>query len=82
MRPGKNDTALAPAPRASLAIGKRGAPKAVRIGTKEYARLAGPTPEVLAVIGEESRRKGTNTLSSREINRVIKAARAQSPKRG
>ena len=82
MRSGKNDSAVARAPRASLAREKRGAPKAVRIGTKEYARLAGPEPEVLTAIGEESRRKGTDALSSRKIDRVIKATRAQTLKRG
>jgi hypothetical protein len=34
-------------------------------------------PAVLRAIGEESRRKGTASLSSRQIDRIIKAARAQ-----
>ncbi len=38
-------------------------------------------PEVLRVIGEESRRKGTNTLSSREIDKVIRAARGKTEAR-
>jgi hypothetical protein len=38
--------------------------------------------EVFRIIGEESRRKGTDKLSSRDIDRIIKAARAQKPKRG
>jgi hypothetical protein len=41
---------------------------------------------VLRVIGDESQRKGTNTLSSRQIDGIIKATRkatrAQQPKRG
>jgi hypothetical protein len=34
-------------------------------------------PAVLQVIGEESKHKGTASLSSRRIDRIIKAARAQ-----
>jgi prevent-host-death family protein len=66
----------------SLVIEKRGMPKAVLIGIRDYVRLAAPEPEVLKAIGEESRRKGTDKLTSRQIDRVIKAARAQKPRRG
>ena len=66
----------------SLVIEKRGIPKAVLIGIRDYVRLAAPEPEVLKAIGEESRRKGTDKLTSRQIDRVIKAARAQKPRRG
>jgi hypothetical protein len=38
-------------------------------------------PEVLRLIGEDSRRNGTTTLSSRRIDQVIKAVRAQKPRR-
>ncbi len=98
IRTGKNDTIVVSAlsargnfgkllrrvedERRSLVIEKRGAPKAVLLSIRDYVRLAAPEPEVLRVIGEESRRKGTNTLSSREIDQVIKAARAQKLKRG
>jgi hypothetical protein len=41
-----------------------------------------PKPEVLRVIGEESRRRGTDTLSSRQIDQIIKAARAKKPESG
>jgi len=34
-------------------------------------------PAVLRAIGEESRRKGTASLSSRQIDRIIKAARKE-----
>jgi prevent-host-death family protein len=63
--------------RGSLVIEKRGSPKAVLIGIRDYVRLAAPEPEVLRVIGEESRKKGTDKLTSSQIDRVIKAARAQ-----
>lgn len=68
--------------RRSLVIEKRGAPKAVLLSIHDYVRLAAPEPEVLRVIGEESRRKGTDMLSSRQIDQVIKATRAPNPKRG
>jgi prevent-host-death family protein len=68
--------------RRSLVIEKRGAPKAVLLSIRDYVRLAAPEPEVLRVIGEESQRRGTDKLSSREIDQVIKATRARKPKRG
>jgi prevent-host-death family protein len=68
--------------RRSLVIEKRGTPKAVLLSIRDYVRLAAPEPEVLRVIGQESQRKGTDKLSSRRIDQVIKAARAQKPKRG
>ncbi len=68
--------------RGTLVIEKRGTPKAVLLSIRDYVRLATPEPEVLRVLGEESRRKGMDKLSSRQIDRVIKAARAKKPKRG
>src|SRR6516162_5347287 len=59
----------------SLVIEKRGTPKAVLLSIRDYVRLAVPEPEVLRIIGQESRKKKTNQLSPREIDRVIKAAR-------
>lgn len=66
----------------SLVIEKRGTPKAVLLSIRDYVRLAAPEPEVLRVIGEESQRKGTDKLTSRQIDQVIKAARARKSKRG
>src|SRR6202165_5371532 len=66
----------------SLVIEKRGTPKAVLLSIRDYVRLAAPEPEVLRAIGEESRRKGTDKLTSRQIDQEIKAARAEKPKRG
>jgi hypothetical protein len=45
-------------------------------------RPADPETEILRVIGEESQRKGTDTLSSRQIDQVIKTTRLQKLKRG
>jgi len=66
--------------RRSLVIAKRGTPKAVLLSVRDYVRLAAPEPEVLRLIGEESRLQRTTTLSSRQIDRVIKAVRARKPK--
>jgi prevent-host-death family protein len=98
VQPGKNDTIVVSALSArtgfgallrrvedehrSLVIEKRGVPKAVLIGIRDYVRLAAPEPEVLKAIGEESRRKGTDKLTSRQIDQVIKVARAQKSRRG
>src|SRR5690349_25143076 len=61
----------------SLVIEKRGTPRAILLSIRDYVRLAAPEPEVLRAIGEESKRKGTASLSSRQIDRIIKATRAQ-----
>jgi|SRR5262249_14301806 len=66
----------------SLVIEKRGRPRAVLLSIRDYVRLAAPEPEVLRIIGEESRRKGTDRLTSPQIDQVIKATRAQKSKRG
>ena len=67
--------------RRSLVIEKRGTPKAVLLSIRDYVKLAAPEPEVLRVIGEESKRKGTNRLTPRQIDQVIKDYRAQKKKR-
>lgn len=93
MRTGKNVTVVVSALRArtgfgrllrrvedenrSFVIEKRGTPKAVLLSIRDYARLAAPEPEVLRVIGEESRRKGTDRLTSRQMDRIIRAARGR-----
>ena len=66
----------------SLVIEKRGTPTAVLLSIRDYVRLAAPEPEVLRVIGEESKRKGTNKLSSGRIDQIIKTVRAEKRKRG
>lgn len=66
----------------SVVIEKRGAPRAILLSIRDYVRLAAPEPEVLEIIGRESKAKGTDRLSPREIDRVIRAARAKKkPKR-
>jgi prevent-host-death family protein len=66
----------------SLVIERRGTPKAVLLSIRDYVRLAAPEPEVLRVIGDESRRKGTDKLTQRQIDRVIQAVRTEKTKRG
>ncbi len=60
----------------SLVIEKRGTPRAVVLSLRDYVRLAVPEPEVLKLIGQESKRRGSNQLSSRRIDTIIKAARS------
>ena len=67
--------------RRSLVIEKRGTPRAVLLSIRDYVRLAAPEPEVLRVIGEESKAKGTDKLSSQQIDRIIRATRAKRTKR-
>jgi hypothetical protein len=42
----------------SLVIERHGTPRAVLLSIREYVRLAAPEPEVLRIIGEESKRFG------------------------
>jgi prevent-host-death family protein len=67
--------------RRSLVIEKRGTPKAVLMSIRDYVKLAAPEPEVLRIIGEESKRNGSNTITPREIDQIIKEYRAQKKKR-
>lgn len=65
----------------SLVIEKRGVPRAILLSIRDYVRMAAPEPEVLRVIGEESKRKGTHKLTAPRIDAVIKAARAKRRRR-
>jgi len=47
------------------------------LSIRDYVKLAAPGMEVFKLIGEESKRKGTDKLTSRQIDQVIKTARAQ-----
>jgi prevent-host-death family protein len=67
--------------RRSLVIEKRGTPKAVLLSIRDYVRLATPEPEVLRAIGEESRRQGTDRLTSSQIDRIVQSARAKRMRR-
>lgn len=67
--------------RRSLVIEKRGTPRAVLLSIRDYVRLAAPEPEVLKTLGLESKSKGTTAITSRQIDRVIKEARAKRARR-
>src|SRR2546429_5257730 len=64
-----------------LIIEKRGIPRAILLSIRDYVRLASPEPEVLTIIGEESKAKGTDVLTSQQIDRIIRAARDKKTKR-
>jgi prevent-host-death family protein len=67
--------------RRSLIIEKRGRPRAVLLSIRDYVRLAAPEPDILRTIGKESKAKGTDRLSSQQIDGVIRAVRAKKMKR-
>jgi prevent-host-death family protein len=60
----------------SFVIEKRGTPKAVILGIQDYIRLAAPEPEILTAIGQASVKRGTDKLTERQIERIVKQARA------
>jgi prevent-host-death family protein len=60
----------------SLIIERQGSPRAVLLSIKDYIRLAAPEPEILRIVGEESKANGTDKLTNRQINDIIKEARA------
>lgn len=62
--------------RRSFVIEKRGAPKAILLGLDDYIRLAAPEPETLKIIGEASKRRGTDRLTMAQVDRIIHATRA------
>ena len=62
-------------------IEKRGAPKAIILGIKDYIRLAAPEPEILRIIGERSKRNKTNKLSTRRIEAISRGARNEERER-
>lgn len=61
--------------RRSFVIEKRGQPRAILLGIQDYIRLAAPEPEILKSLGEASVQRGTDKLTSRQIDRVINVAR-------
>jgi prevent-host-death family protein len=65
----------------SVVIEKRGVPKAVLLSIRDYVRLAAPEPEILRIVGDVSRRNRTDKMTSRQIDAVIKEARAAKKRR-
>jgi prevent-host-death family protein len=67
--------------RRSLIIEKRGTPRAVLLSIRDNVKLAAPEPEVLKILGQESERNQTSSLSSRQIDQLIRTTRAQKKKK-
>lgn len=56
-------------------VGKRGEPQAVIMGIQDFINTIAPEPDVLALIGEASKKRGTDKLTMDEINAEISAVR-------
>ncbi len=63
--------------RRSFVVAKRGSPKAVILSIADYVRLAAPEPEILRIVGEESKRRGTSRLSMRQIDSIVRESRRE-----
>ena len=62
---------------ARFVIEDKGMPQAILIGIRDFIKMAAPEPKILKIIGEESKRKGTNKLTMRQIDAEIKAYRRE-----
>jgi len=58
-------------------VSKPGEAAGVLVGIEDYTRNFAPEPEVLKVIGEQSKKKGTDKLTARQIDREIDAYRKE-----
>jgi prevent-host-death family protein len=58
-------------------IERRGEPQAIIISLNDYIDAFAPTPAWLKAIGAESKRKGLNKLTMRQIDSEIAAARRE-----
>jgi prevent-host-death family protein len=58
-------------------VSKPGEAAGVLVGIEDYIRTFAPEPEILKVIGEQSRKKGTDKLTMRQIDREIAAHRKE-----
>jgi len=61
----------------SFIVEKRGSPKAIILGVADYVRLAAPEPDILRVLGEASKRRRTDRISSRQIDALIRQTRKE-----
>ena len=58
-------------------VDRRGEPQVVIMGIRDFLKNISPEPKVLAAIRASARKKGTDRLSLREINREIRAYRKE-----
>jgi len=52
-------------------VGRRGEPQVVIMGINDYLKTIAPPPKFLKAIWAESKRKGLNKLTLREVNAEI-----------
>ena len=58
-------------------VDRRGEPAVIIMSVKDYINTIAPTPNWLAEIGSEAKRKGLNKLSMRQIDAEIAAVRRE-----
>ena len=58
-------------------VQKPGQAPVVIVGIQDFIRTFGPEPKVLKTIGEQSKHKGTNNLTMREIDAEIAVYRRE-----
>jgi prevent-host-death family protein len=58
-------------------VDRRGEPAVIIMSVRDYINTIAPTPDWLKEIGEESKRKGLNKLTMRQINAEIAASRRE-----
>lgn len=62
---------------ARFVVDRRGEPQVVIMSIKDFLKTIAPEKKVMAAIRAASRKKGTDKLSTREINREIFAYRRE-----
>src|SRR5213593_1874864 len=62
-------------------IGRRGEPKAVIMGLRDYIEAIAPPPDWLKAAWEDAKRKGVDKLTMREIDAEIAAVRREQKER-
>lgn len=55
--------------------------KVARTSVRDYVKWVIPEPEVIRIIGQESERNGTSTLTSRQIDQIVKTSRFKKARR-
>ena len=58
-------------------VDRRGEPQVVIMGVKDFIKTIAPEKKVLAALRADARKKGTNKLTLRDINREIRAYRRE-----
>jgi len=58
-------------------VDRRGQPSVIIMGIKDYIKNIAPTPAAYQSLRDEAKRNGTSSLSVREIDREIAAARRE-----